>query len=99
DRSDRSDCSLAAHSRASGNPGLLTKIHCSASGSPLSRGRADGGRPYECLVMGVGSWTIVGILLALLAGAVAFAYFGWTLEPGAMPLSLVLPMILGIVFS
>ena len=49
--------------------------------------------------MGVGSWTIVGILLALLAGAVAFAYFGWTLEPGAMPLSLVLPMILGIVFS
>jgi len=49
--------------------------------------------------VGIGSWTVVGILLALLAGAVAFAYFGWTLEPGSMPLSLVLPMVLGIVFS
>ena len=49
--------------------------------------------------MGVGSWTIIAVLLALLAGAVAFAYFGWTLEPGSMPISLVVPMMLGIVFS
>ena len=38
-------------------------------------------------------------MLALLAGAVAFAYFGWTLEPGSMPISLVIPMVSGIVFS
>jgi ABC-type multidrug transport system permease subunit len=49
--------------------------------------------------MGVGSWTIIGILLALLGGAVAFAYFGWTLEAGSMPISLIIPMVLGIVFS
>ena len=49
--------------------------------------------------MGVGSWTIIAVLLALLAGAVAFAYFGWTLEPGSMPISLVIPMVLGVMFS
>jgi hypothetical protein len=49
--------------------------------------------------MGAGSWTIIGALLALLAGAVGFAYFGWTLGSGSMPISLIIPMVLGIVFS
>jgi hypothetical protein len=50
--------------------------------------------------MGIGSWTIVIALLALLAGAVSFAYYGWTYggdEP--MPVSLYIPMALGVVFS
>jgi hypothetical protein len=50
--------------------------------------------------LGIGSWTIVIVLLALLAGAVSFAYYGWTYETGeAMPVSLYIPMALGIVFS
>jgi hypothetical protein len=50
--------------------------------------------------LGIGSWTIVIVLLALLAGAVSFAYYGWTYETGeAMPVSLYIPMTLGIVFS
>lgn len=50
--------------------------------------------------MGIGSWTIMIVLLALLAGAVGFAYFGWTYETGeAMPISLYIPMALGVVFS
>ena len=50
--------------------------------------------------MGIGSWTLMAALLGLLAAAVAFAYFGWTYEPGeAMPVSLLIPMALGIVFS
>ena len=50
--------------------------------------------------MGIGSWTIIIVLLALLACAVGFAYYGWTYETGeAMPPSLYIPMALGIVFS
>jgi hypothetical protein len=50
--------------------------------------------------MGIGSWTIVIVLLALLAGAVSFAYYGWTYDGGeAIPVSLLIPMALGIVFS
>src|SRR5882757_9712292 len=49
--------------------------------------------------MGIGSWTIIVVLLALLAAAVGFAYFGWTLGAGSMPVSLIIPMVLGVVFS
>jgi hypothetical protein len=46
------------------------------------------------------SWAIVIVLLALLGGAVSFAYYGWTYETGeTMPVSLYVPMALGIVFS
>ena len=49
--------------------------------------------------MGIGSWTIIVVLLALLAAAVGFAYLGWTLGAGSMPVSLIIPMVLGVVFS
>ena len=39
-------------------------------------------------------------MLALLAGALSFAYYGWTYDTGeAMPVSLLVPMGLGIFFS
>jgi hypothetical protein len=50
--------------------------------------------------LGIGSWTIIVVLLALLAGALSFAYYGWTYEGSEpMPVSLLIPMALGIVFS
>jgi TRAP-type C4-dicarboxylate transport system permease small subunit len=50
--------------------------------------------------MGIGGWTIIAILLALLAAALAFAYYGWTYDTGeGMPISLWVPMGLGIFFS
>ena len=50
--------------------------------------------------MGIGSWAIVFALLAMLAGAGAVAYFGWTMQGGSpMPTELYVPMALGIIFS
>jgi RsiW-degrading membrane proteinase PrsW (M82 family) len=50
--------------------------------------------------MGIGSWTLIVALLVLLVAAVAFAYLSWTYEPGEpMPVWLLVPMTLGIVFS
>ena len=50
--------------------------------------------------MGIGSWAIVAALFAMLVGAGAIAYYGWTMEDGPpMPTELYVPMAVGIVFS
>ena len=50
--------------------------------------------------MGIGSWALIAALVVMLAASVALAYFGWTYDAeGAMPVSLLVPMTLGILFS
>ena len=48
----------------------------------------------------MGAWTLIAVMLAILAGAVYVAYQGWTAVEGPdMPASLHVAMWFGIVFS
>jgi hypothetical protein len=50
--------------------------------------------------MGSGSWAILAILLALLAGSTVFSYVGWTSAAGTdVPASGYVALALGVIFS
>jgi hypothetical protein len=50
--------------------------------------------------MGKGSWTIIAILLLLLAGTVVVSYLGWTSAAGIdVPASGYVALALGVIFS